>query len=70
VTHTFTPYDSACYFNTTLLTDDAFVSDTSILFTRTLIVLNWSEDTLVEKTMLFRALGSVVNGLRLGDLAK
>ena len=67
VTHAFTTNDRAGYFNTTLITDDALVADTFVLTAVTLVVFLRTEDLLIEESVLFRALGAVVNRFWLGD---
>ncbi len=69
VTHAFAANDRACDFNATLLADNALVADTPVLSAVTFVVLFGTEDLLVKETVLFRALGAVVDGFWLCDFA-
>ena len=63
MTHAFATNNRASDFNSTLLTDNSLVANTAILLTRTFVVFHWTKDSFVEKTVLFWALGTVVNSL-------
>ncbi len=65
--HALTAHNRTRYLYPTLLTLDTLVADTAVLLTRTLKVLDWAEDALVEKTVLLWTLGTVINGFWLGD---
>ena len=49
--------------------DDAFVTDTLVLAAMALVVFHGTEDTLAEKTVAFRLVGTIVNGFGLQHLA-
>lgn len=51
-------------FDTATLTDDTLVSDTLVFATSTFIVLARSEYLLTEESSTFRALCTIVDGLR------
>ena len=57
-------------FNTALLAHDATMTKTLVLTADALIVLNRTEDLSAKQPITFRLKRSVVNRLRLGDLAK
>jgi hypothetical protein len=68
MSHAFTTNDRASDFYSTLLTGNTLVTNTAVLLTRTFVVFYRSKDSLVEKTVLFRTLCTVVDGLRFCDL--
>ena len=49
--------------------DDALVTDTLVLAAMALVVFHGTEDTLAEKTVAFRLVGTIVNGFGLQHLA-
>ena len=67
--HTLSTYFFLSYFHSTTITHDAFIADTLILTTSTLIVLHWAEDALTEETISLRLVGAVVDGFRLSHLS-
>ena len=70
VTCTFTTNLLFCYFHTTTVADDAFVTDTLVLTAVAFIVLHLSEVTFAEQTIKFRLVGTVVYSLRLQHLTE
>ena len=69
MTHTLTTYGRLRHFYSTLVTNNALVTNFLIFSTVTLPILGRSENFFREKTLLFRLLSTVVNGLRLSNLA-
>ena len=67
--HALTAHTGLGHFHTTSVTDNAFISDLLILSAMAFPVLSRSEDTLAEQAVPFRLQGSVVDGLRLLNLA-
>jgi hypothetical protein len=61
MSHSLTSNLRSCYFYTTTLTDNALVSDTFVITTRTFIVLSWTENLLTEETTTLRTLSTVVD---------
>ncbi len=69
VTHALTANDAAGDFHTAFVADNALVADAFVLTAVTFVILFRTEDLFIEKTVLLRTLGAVVDGLRLRDLA-
>jgi hypothetical protein len=69
VAHALPSYYRSSYLDSALVTDNTFISDTLVLSAVTFVVALRAEDLFVEKSVLFRTLGAVVDGLWLGDLA-
>ena len=65
---TLTTYLLLSDFNTTTVTDDAFIADALILTAGALIVFCRTEDSLAEQAIALRLVGTVVDGLGLGHL--
>ena len=59
----------AGYFNTTSITNDTTIPDALVLAAVTFPVLNRPENPLAEQAVLFRFIGSVVDGFGLEHLA-
>ena len=57
------------HLDTTTVAHDAFIADTLILAAGALVVLRRTEDTLAEQAVALGLIGTVVDGLRLGNLA-
>src|SRR5579859_1838580 len=62
--HTLAPYFRACYFNTTLITDNPLKTDSFIFTAVTLPVLGWSKDAFAEETILFWFERTIIDGFR------
>ena len=58
------------YLNTATVAHDTLITDALVLSAGTLIVLGRTKDTLAEQTIALRLIGTVVNGLWLGNLTK
>ena len=69
VAHPLTPNAGVGYFHSTFLTYDAFVADLLVLPAVALPVSGRAEDGLAEEPVFLRAQATVVDGLRLRDLA-
>ncbi len=69
MTHALAADNGASYFNATFFTNNSLVANAAVFAAITLVVTVWTKDALVEETALFRTLGAVVDGFRLGDLA-
>jgi len=69
VTHTLTTNLCQRDFNATLLTDNTAMLETLVLTAETLVVLNWAKDLGAEKTVTLWLERTIVNGLRLLNLA-
>ncbi len=69
VAHALTADNGTCNLNATFLTDDAFVANALVFTAVTFEIALRTENALVKKTVLFAALRTVVDGLRLGDLS-
>src|SRR4051794_19776567 len=69
VTHALAADLRARNFDATALADDALVTDALVLAAVALPVLGRTENALAEEAVLLGLQGSVVDGLRLGDLA-
>ncbi len=67
VAHSLATDDGAGYTDATLVADDVFITNSLVFTTVTFPVLGRSEDLLAEESVLLRLLGTVVNGLGLGD---
>lgn len=70
VAATLTTYLLLGHLYTTAVADDALVTDALVLAAGTLIVLRRTEDALAEQTVALGFVGTVVNGLRLGNLTE
>ena len=70
MTHALTANLCACNFYTATLTDDALESNTLVLTAITFPVASWSENLLIEESVLLRLECAVVNGFWLLNLAK
>ena len=68
VTHALTTNDGASDFHTTLVTNNALVTDALVLTAVTLVITLRTKDLLIEESVLLRTLGTIVNGFRLRDL--
>ena len=69
VAHPLAADPRACNFHTAAVTDNATVTDALVLPAEALPVLGGTEYSLAEESVLLRAEGAVVDGLRLGNLA-
>src|SRR3989344_8072348 len=69
MTHTLPPHNGTCNLNATLLADNAFISDTTILAAITFKIFIRSKDLLVKKTVTFASLSAIIDGFRLGHFA-
>ena len=69
VAHALTAHLGLGDFHTTALTNDALVTDALVFATSTFPVAGGAENTLAEEAVLFGLQGSVVDGLRLFNLA-
>ena len=58
-----------CYLNTTTIADNTLITDTLVLTTVALEVLDGTEDALAEEAVTLRFERTVIDGLRLFDLA-
>ena len=56
--------------NTATVADNTLVTDALILAAGTLIVLCGTKDALTEQTVTLRLVGTIVDGLRLGNLTE
>jgi hypothetical protein len=56
------------YLDTTTVTYNTLITDTLVLATVTFVILYWAKNALTEKTISFRLVGTVVNGLGLKHL--
>ena len=56
--------------NTATVADDALVANTLVLAAGALIVLRRTKDTLTEQAVALWLIGTVVDGLRFGNLAE
>jgi hypothetical protein len=65
VTHALTTYFFLCYFYTTTVTNDSFVTDTLVFTAMTFVILYRTEDFFAEKTIAFWLVCAVVDGFRL-----
>ena len=65
-----TAYLLLCNLYTTAVADDTLIADTLVLATGTLEVLGRTEDALAEETVTLWLVGTVVDGLRLGNLTE
>ena len=54
-----------CYLYTATVADDPFVADSLVLSAMALIILRRAEDSLAEKSVSLRFVGTVVDSLRL-----
>src|ERR1035437_9412963 len=70
VTHAFATNNRTCDLDAALVADDALIANTFVFATVALVVLFRTEDLFVEEAVLFRTLGAVVDGFRLGYFAR
>ena len=70
VTHALAAHLLARHLDAAALADDALVADALVLAAVALPVLGRTEDALAEQAVALRLQGAVVDGLRLGDLAR
>ncbi len=66
MTHTLTTYNSARHFDTTLIADDAIVSNPFVLTTITFPILRRTENFLTKQSIRLITLSTVVNCFWLG----
>jgi len=57
-----------CHLNTTTVADNAFVTNTLVFSTGTLVVLGRTEDLFTEETVALGLVCTIVDGFGLGDL--
>ena len=69
VAHTLAAHLFLGHLHAAAVADDALVTDTLVLAAMALVVFHGTEDTLAEKTVAFRLVGTIVNGFRLQHLA-
>ena len=69
VTHAFAAHNSASDLHAALLADDPAETDTTVFTAVTFVIFFRTEYTLVEKTVLFGTLRTIIDGLRFCDLA-
>ncbi len=67
--HALAAHDGARNLDAALFTNYPFISNAAVFSAVALVVALWAEDFLIEERVLFRTLGAVVDGFRLGDLA-
>ena len=70
VPHALVPDDGARYLNAAFFADDIFIADAAVFSAVTLKVLCRTENALVKKSAPLRAARAIVDGFRLGNLAK
>src|SRR4029079_2664582 len=70
VTHALAAHLLARHLDAAALADDPLVADALVLAAVALPVLGRTEDALAEQAVALRLQGAVVDGLRLGDLAR
>ena len=68
--HSFPTHNRTRNFDAALVADDALIPNAFIFSAVTLIVLFRAEYLLIKESVLFGALGAVVDGLRFGDLSR
>src|SRR3984893_13618952 len=68
--HAFAPHQRQGHLNAAFLADDALVFHPLIFATQALVVLDRTEDPGAEKSIAFRFEGTVIDCLRLFDLAE
>ena len=70
VSGTLTTHLLLCHLNTTTVADDTLIANALVFAAGTLIVLRRTEDALTEQTVTLGLVGTIVDGFRLGNLAK
>ena len=67
--HAFPAYLGTGYFDATFIADDSLIPYSLILTAVTFEVIGWTKNSLTEKAITFWLQGTVIDGLRLDDLA-